>query len=381
MESDRSEDRAAINEVLDAAWHAIRPLFENVGSEYALDLRKAVIAPVTEGWLCPVTRRVLTHRLFGRSPYGHREASPFANLEPETLRFPTLPTPFPRSGHDRERIADWLRADALVAELRASGTWNNLHDRAVLLTPYLRAEEHSAQQPPERLRAFEGEFRRGEINMLACSTTMELDVEIGSVSAVLMTNVPPSIANYRQRVGRAGRRRQGFASSLTFARNTPLERETFRRPEDYMARTLAPPQMTLDAPRIVQRHVSALLLARWFAEAKGELLKIRSGAFFGFPENHDLGHLERSPVGDFSTWVQNPSVRARMTEPLAALVRGTALEGDPSLCATAAEMFETARGDFERQWDALRSEIQAAPSDQAATVLPYSSSDFAARHY
>jgi hypothetical protein len=32
---------------------------------------------------------------------------------------------------------------------------------------------------------------------------MEMGVDIGSVSSVMMTNLPPSIANYRQRVGRA----------------------------------------------------------------------------------------------------------------------------------------------------------------------------------
>ena len=47
---------------LDAAWDALRPLFENVGSAYALDLGKAVIAPVVDGWACPVTRRVLSRR-------------------------------------------------------------------------------------------------------------------------------------------------------------------------------------------------------------------------------------------------------------------------------------------------------------------------------
>jgi ATP-dependent helicase YprA (DUF1998 family) len=369
LDHESSEDRARVNEILDAAWQTLRPLFDSVGSEYALDLAKAVIAPVADCWACPVTRRVLSHRLFGRSPFGHREGSPFADQEPAALHFPRLPLSFPRSRADQAELTDWLRADPFVADLRAKGMWNNLHDRAALLAPYLRAEEHSAQQPPERLRAFEGEFRRGEINMLACSTTMEMGIDIGAVSAVLMTNVPPSIANYRQRVGRAGRRRQGFASSLTLARDTPLDRETFRQPEAYLARQLRPPQVTLDAPRIVQRHVNALLLSRWFAEAEGELLKIKTGAFFGFPESPDLATPDHSPVGDFCRWLADPSVRARMGEPLGALVRVTALDGDSLLCTTASDTFEAARRDFERQWDAVRSEVQAAPSDQARNSL------------
>lgn len=363
------QDRATISDVLDSAWHALRPLFESVGSEYALDLGKAVIAPLVEGWACPVTRRVLPRRLFGRSPYGHRESSPFADNEPTALRFPALPLCFPRSQTDHETLTDWLQTDAQVAELRMAGFWRDLHDRAALFAPYLRAEEHSAQQPPDRLRAFEGEFRRGEINMLACSTTMEMGVDIGSVSAVLMTNVPPSIANYRQRVGRAGRRRQGFATSLTLARDTPLDRETFRQPAAYLTRQLRPPQVSLDAPRIIQRHVNAFLLSRWIAQARGELLKIKTGAFFGFPENPSVLPPEHSPVVEFCAWLDDPSVRGPIAEPLTELVRGTALESHPSLCAAARDMFETARQEFERQWSALRSEAQAAPSDPARNSI------------
>ncbi len=63
-----------------------------------------------------------------------------------------------------------------------------------------------------------------------------MGVDIGSVSSVMMTNVPPSIANYRQRVGRAGRRGQGLSTALTYARVTPLDRETFRDPAGYLIR-------------------------------------------------------------------------------------------------------------------------------------------------
>ncbi|MFO4987074.1 helicase-related protein, partial [Salmonella enterica subsp. enterica serovar 1,4,[5],12:i:-] len=91
--------------------------------------------------------------------------------------------------------------------------------------------------------------------ILNCSTTMEMGVDIGSVSSVMMTNVPPSIANYRQRVGRAGRRGQGLAAALTYCRDTPLDREAFRSPESYLVRRIEAPKVTLDSERIVQRHI------------------------------------------------------------------------------------------------------------------------------
>src|SRR3546814_7812420 len=83
--------------------------------------------------------------------------------------------------------------------------WGDQQDRAVRAAPGLRAAEHSAQQPAYVLRRYENLFKAGEINVLGCSTTMEMGVDIGTVEAVLNTNVPPEIANYRQRIGRAGR--------------------------------------------------------------------------------------------------------------------------------------------------------------------------------
>jgi superfamily II DNA or RNA helicase len=365
LDSSSGADRAEINEILAAAWDALRPLFDSAGPEYSLNLSKAEIVRVNSGWLCPVTRRVLTHLVFGKTAYGQREGSPLSSAPPLPLKFPILPVSFPQKDDQRARIEQWLASSSEVAALKELGVWRDLHDRAALLAPYIRAEEHSAQQPATRLRQFETAFKAGEINMLACSTTMEMGVDIGSVSAVLMTNVPPSIANYRQRVGRAGRRGQGFASSLTLARDTPLDRETFKQPAQYLAKVIRPPRVKLDAPRIVQRHVNALLLATWFSEAHGELLKIKTGAFFGFPEKLDQGPADHSPVDEFCQWLDEPGVRARLLPALQTLTRGTALEADAALCSATRAMFVAATRAFERQWTALRKEAELAPTDPA----------------
>lgn len=356
------QGRALINEVLEQAWTALSALFSDPTQPgYALSFDKAHVAPVTKAFLCPVSRRILARTALGFSPYGHREHLGTADRKPQPLTLPTLPSTFPTDDEARLIIEDWLRCDLEVASLREQGVWTALHDRAASLSPYTRSAEHSAQQPPARLRRFEAEFKAGEINVLNCSTTMEMGVDIGSVSAVMMTNVPPALANYRQRVGRAGRRKQGFATSLTYTRDTPLDREAFRDPETYLNRETRAPQVRLDSRRIVQRHVNALLLARWFASEGGEALKAQTGDFFGCPEGIGADRPERPPVENCLAWLRAPETELELAGEVSDLVRSTVLASDSTLFSTATEALTAARDAVIGEWHELQRQAAAAP--------------------
>ena len=67
------------------------------------------------------------------------------------------------------------------------------------------AQEHTAQLSTEYAAEVQTKFVKGEINVLSCSTTFELGVDVGELETVFMKNVPPTPANYAQRAGRAGR--------------------------------------------------------------------------------------------------------------------------------------------------------------------------------
>lgn len=362
---DRSdpEQRRDLNEVLEAAWDRLSSLFSSpTQAGLALDLDQARIAPVIDAWRCPVSRRVLPTLPLGLSPYGHREGLLTSSIAPQPISLPHLPFTFPR-GNDVERLRDWLVQDQKVIALREAGMWTNLHDRAALQSPYLRAAEHSAQQPPARLRRFEAAFKAGAINILNCSTTMEMGVDIGSVSAVMMTNVPPALANYRQRVGRAGRRGQGFATSLTYTRDTPLDREMFRDPQKYLRRENRAPQVKLDSRRIVQRHVNALLLARWFAGEGGEALKTRVGAYFGCPEGVGAKRPDHAPVDAFRAWVAQPSTVLALGEEVRRLTAGTALAGDGTLFDATRDALENAHAAIVQERETMQAQAADAPKE------------------
>lgn len=80
----------------------------------------------------------------------------------------------------------------------------------------LRIVEHTAQLNRDMAYDYQKRFKQKEIDVLSCSTTFEMGVDVGSLETVFMRNMPPMPANYAQRAGRAGRSSQSAAFALTF---------------------------------------------------------------------------------------------------------------------------------------------------------------------
>lgn len=143
----------------------------------------------------------------------------------------------------------------------------------------LRAEEHTAQLTNDEARSVQNDFIKGKVNVLSSSTTFELGVDVGELQSVFLRNVPPSVANYLQRAGRAGRRADSAALILTYAQRRPHDLSKYADPVSMVAGKMRAPYIELGNQRILQRHVYSIFFARFLRE-KGIKTAIKAQDFF-----------------------------------------------------------------------------------------------------
>ena len=358
-----------IEACLRGAFEALRPVLMDAEGGVRLAIERGSLARVDRGHLCPVSGHVLARPFRGLTPLqppgrGRVEAPC------ETVAMPRHPRPFPRNADSHREVGRWLQEDDRVCALRDRNLWTDLHDRVARFASAPLAAEHSAQQPAWRLRLYEERFRAGRLNVLNCSTTMEMGVDIGGLDQVVNTNVPPSPANYRQRVGRAGRRGEGQSLALTFAKAEPHGWATYLNPLRPLETAIRPPRVVLDSATIVQRHVDALLLTDFLArEGSRPLHRLEAGAFLGrlvIDQPQGAGRaarIERSNACEavrFVQWCERLGEEAERSEAaVAALVRGTCLEGARDLVPEAGAAMNALMERWRDEWDRLAADLDA----------------------
>lgn len=270
----QQKEIADINSLLDQAWDFLRQnVLEATDAEnqgYMLDLtgEKVKLQLIEKGYLCPVDNVIIDAPFCGYSPrmngYIGRENFNRFKIQKEFIN-PYFP--FKTSELTEQDVIKWI--DNNLSDQKVAGVFGIMNSRVLISKPIFIAAEHSAQQSSKDLDQYEKEFNEGKLNILSCSTTMEMGVDIGGITEVVMNNVPPKSSNYLQRAGRAGRRSETKALALTVCAPNPIGAHTWKNPDYPITHFTETPLLKLESRQLIQRHVNAMVLASFVSEQGG----------------------------------------------------------------------------------------------------------------
>ncbi|WPL17976.1 ATP-dependent helicase [Thiorhodovibrio winogradskyi] len=137
-------------------------------------------------------------------------------------------------------------------------------------TGLLERDERVALQ--QRFMADDAEAQPWFENLLSATPTLEMGINIGDLSSVMLGGVPPNQANFIQRIGRAGRR-DGNAAVFAIADASPdgHDQYYFANPLEMLHGDVEAPAIYLNAAEVLRRQLYAFFFDNWVANAQPKL--------------------------------------------------------------------------------------------------------------
>lgn len=152
--------------------------------------------------------------------------------------------------------------------------------------------DHSGQVSGQDRKDRENKFKKTppDIQFLMATPTMELGIDIGTLSSVFLRNVPPNPSNYAQRAGRAGRSGQGSIVQ-TFCGSGPgrgaHDQYYYRNPGEIVSGKIAVPRFNLFNPTLFSAHINSLII-----QVISKKIETRPSVFIDFTNTDELPILQ-----------------------------------------------------------------------------------------
>lgn len=140
----------------------------------------------------------------------------------------------------------------------------------------INSREHTGLLKRDDREELENIFKRSsedqnpwDTNLLSCTPTLEMGIDIGDLSTVVLCNMPPAQAQFLQRTGRAGRK-DGNALNIAIANARPHDLYFYAEPMEMIQGIVEPPKIFLRASAVLERQFVAYCMDSWIKRGVNE---------------------------------------------------------------------------------------------------------------